>query len=358
MKNTNLAYWLALHRCPGIGPINFIKIIKQFPDIVEFFSLSGNAWNQLFVPKISQNHLKNPNWVAVDDDLSWGEKPNNHIITYLHPSYPKLLKQSPTPPPILFATGNIKHLHGFTLGIIGSRHPTAYGRKHAQYFSEVIAETGFIVVSGLAIGIDKIAHTAAINKNMPTIAVLANSPDTCYPKQHQALLEVIQQNGVSISEFPTKTKLHPKHFPRRNRIISGISHGVFIPEASLRSGSLITARHALEQNREIFTLPGDIQSPLSSGCHALIKEGAQLITTPEQIINNITPLYPVSLLTHSINCLNSIDKILKSIDYTPTSIQYIINKNQDYKDKIYQYLNTLELDGKISKCLNGYIRSP
>jgi len=223
-------------------------------------------------------------------DLEWLEKPGNRFLCITDAAYPPLLREIPGPPPLLFVCGDPSVLREPQIAIVGSRNPTQGGCGNARAFSEFLARAGLAITSGLAIGIDACAHEAALAAGGRTIAVAATGLDRVYPASHRELAHAIAGQGALVSEFPLGTPPRREHFPRRNRLISGLSLGVLVVEAAVRSGSLITARYAAEQGREVFAIPGSIHSPLARGCHALIRQGAKLVETAQDVLEELGAL--------------------------------------------------------------------
>lgn len=234
--------------------------------------------------------LRKPDQQQLERDLDWLQQDGNALIPFDDERYPALLTEIPTAPAVLFTAGNIDALWQPQLAVVGSRNPTAGGIANARDFAGTMARQGFTITSGLAEGIDAAAHQAALEAGAMTVAVLGSGVDTIYPARNRALAKAISQQGVLVSEFPPGTTAKREHFPSRNRIISGLSLGVLVVEAALNSGSLITARLAAEQGREVFALPGSIHNPLAKGCHRLIREGAKLVETDAEILQELAPL--------------------------------------------------------------------
>lgn len=278
--------------------------------------------------------------------LDWALKANHHILTLTHPHYPTLLKEIPDPPKLLYVVGNPLVLNQRQLAIVGSRNPTPTGREIAYEMAAKLTHTGFHITSGLALGIDAASHCGALSAGGSTIAVLGSGLSNIYPYRHRSLAEQIAQNGVVLSEFPLTMKPLPHHFPQRNRIISGLSLGTLVVEATLNSGSLITARLAAEQNREVFAIPGSIRNPLSSGCHALIKEGAKLVESMGDII--------AELGNGTLDADEQ--KLLACIGFEATSIDQLVKRSGFEVSTVASLLLSIELQGYIKPMPNGVIR--
>ena len=284
--------------------------------------------------------------------------------------YPTLLKEIPDPPIILFAHGRLEILKSIQIGVVGSRNPDAAGKKTAGEFARELTYAGATVTSGLALGIDSCSHQGALSANGHTIAVTGNGLDMTYPARNKALAEKIVESGVLVSEFSPGTKPTPANFPRRNRIISGMSTGVLVIQAALRSGSLITARYAMEQGREVFAIPGSIHNPLTKGCHALIKQGAKLVESVNDIIEELGSLATVIIdenASNKIKVKNDPDEekldadykvLLDSMAYDPISIDRLIELTGLTTDSISSMLLILELRGLVVSQAGGvYVRA-
>ena len=292
--NQDLQDWLTLLSVPGLGPAAYLELLRQF-------DTPGTALQAPRVQLCGRANIsdsvaraiaaqKDQDWAALQIETATSKKVR--ILTFSDPEYPPLLKQTHAPPPVLFVKGDITLLHRPTLAVVGSRSFTSYGRDNAHHFASQIAMRGMTVVSGLAKGIDTQAHRGALAVGGHTAAVLGSGLDTPYPPQNLRLFEEICERGAVVSEFPLGTRPEPHNFPRRNRIISGLSLGVLIVEAGRRSGALITARHAVEQNREVFAVPGPIHSGRSTGTHRLIRQGAVLVEQVEHILEELGPSLP------------------------------------------------------------------
>lgn len=296
---------------------------------------------------------------------------NARLITHQHVDYPDLLRQIERPPPLLFVKGNVDLLSLPQIAIVGTRNPTATGIENTRAFSRFLTKGGFIVTSGLALGIDGFAHEAALNVSGKTIAVMATGIDKIYPFRHQRLADtILEKDGLLITEFAPGTAPLASNFPQRNRIISGLSLGVLVMEAAVKSGSLITARYALDQNREVFAVPGSIHNPQSKGCHALIKQGAQLVETGEDIIKQLAGLIHYfatqqnneHFMTQSEPeatsfklKLNELEQsLLRHIGFDTIDINQLIERSSLTSAQVAATLFNLELKGAIKHSDWGY----
>lgn len=234
--------------------------------------------------------LKHPDQEMLDRDLEWLSVPSHHLIGWDSEQYPPLLRDIPSPPAALYADGDPDILWQPQLAVIGSRNPTAGGKDNARDFASELSRRGMTITSGLAAGIDSVAHAAALDAGNTTVAVMGTGLDRIYPASSRDLALRIRQHGILVSEFPPGTGAQRSHFPSRNRIISGLSLGVLVIEAGLRSGTLITARMAGNQGRDVFALPGSIHNPMAKGCHRLIRDGAKLVETAEEILQELAPM--------------------------------------------------------------------
>lgn len=290
-EQQELPYWLVLNRYAGIGPKYFQYLHQTFGKLSSLFNnYSPVSDLQQFLKKIGAKTIQ-PNWAGVEQDLAFLNKPNSHIIQYNQLNYPILLKQIANPPPLLFVEGRAEILAHAQLAMVGSRNPTPMGSEMAFQFARYLVSKGLVITSGLAIGVDGAAHRGALAGQGRTIAIIGSGIDKIYPSTHIALAkQIIERGGALVSEFPMGTLPRKEFFPRRNRLISGLSMGVLVVEAAINSGSLITAKCALDQGREVFAIPGSPHNTLARGCHQLIKEGAKLVEEAEDILQELLPL--------------------------------------------------------------------
>jgi len=301
-------------------------------------------------------------------EFEWLEQSNmNHIITYNDCHYPETLRNIPDPPILLYLVGDPDCLSLPQIAVVGSRKPSSYGKENAKFFSTELSNNGYCITSGLAYGIDAIAHTSTLQNKGKTIAVMGTGINMIYPAKNKAIAEKIIHNGAIISEFPLDTKANRFNFPKRNRVISGLSLGALIIESSIKSGTLITAKHANDQGRDVFAIPGNINHEESSGCHWLIQEGAKLVSCVEDILIELDPMRtkPVDH-DHDTAIKNNKDQkvvinqnlkdILIHIDYQITALDSIIEKSGMPTSELSMLLFELEIEGLIESIPGGYKR--
>ncbi len=297
----------------------------------------------------------------IDYDLSWLEQKNNSVITFNDTNYPSQLKEITDPPPVLFVRGNPDLLSLPQIAIVGSRNPSSLGVETAFNFAKTLSHHGFVITSGLALGIDAASHRGALNAKGYTVAVAGTGLDRVYPARHKELATEIVNTGVMISEFPPGTAAKANHFPRRNRIISGLCQGLLVVEAARQSGSLISARMALEQNREVFAIPGSIHNPLARGCNALIREGAKLVETTQDILEELNQYYQQDekLLSFPMQSILDLEQqtLLNRVMFSPTSIDNLVENTGESVEVISSMLLILELQGYLEATAGGcYVR--
>jgi len=288
----DLADWLRLMQTPGVGALTARQLLSAFGPPRQIFQASHTALLRLVSATVASSLLTEPDSETQDriaHALEWAEQPGHACLTLDNPGYPQSLLDIPDPPPLLYALGNAALLRApRLLAMVGARTPTAQGERDAQAFAQAFSEAGVTIVSGFALGIDAAAHRGALAATGAqagsTIAVLGTGCDRVYPPRHRDLAHAVAEFGLLLSEFPLGTPPSKGNFPRRNRLISGLSRGVLVVEAATHSGSLITARLAGEQGREVFAMPGSIHNPLAHGCHQLIREGAKLVETAQDVL--------------------------------------------------------------------------
>ena len=363
-----LAHWLALNQTAGVGALTFQRLLQHFGDASRVFAAQNSELRQLGLRANTLRSLQKPNWHEVEKQQKWAACAGNSLITSACPTYPNLLLQISDPPPILFVSGSSSLLNSPQIAIVGSRKPSPGGEQNAKQLSRALGQHGLTITSGLAYGIDAASHQGALSSQTPTIAVLGSGLDNIYPRRHQQLAQHIRNNGALVSEWAPTTEPLSHHFPRRNRIISGLSLATLVIEASEKSGSLITAKLALEQGREVMAVPGAIQNPMAAGCNRLIQDGATLVSSHEDVLNNLNGfllLNPIPVkdphLAGINNNLSSTKpkltscqhKVLYSVDCDPTSIDNIVVQSGLTIEQVSSILLALELLGHVSSAPGG-----
>ena len=282
-----LAAWLRLTLIPGVGGEARRSLLKAFGLPQAVFDARPSELSGIVEQTLAERLLAHECAAEIELALDWAGQPGNHLLTLADADYPQSLLTSDDPPILLYAKGNRALLNRPMLAVVGSRNATAQGLRDAEAFATALGNAGLTVVSGLALGIDAAAHRGALAAATGTVAVIGTGADRLYPARNEALARAIAEKGVIISEFPLGTPPLASNFPRRNRIIAGLGLGCLVIEAALRSGSLITARLAAESGREVFAIPGSIHSPLSRGCHQLIRQGAKLVESAQDILEEL-----------------------------------------------------------------------
>ena len=284
-----LLEWIALLTVPNVGPIHFVSLVKRFGSPKTALSASKKELMGVEgIGEITATDIKTKvNWKEAEKQIKLAEKNRVGWIIFQDEDYPKNLKQIYDFPPFFFIQGNLTERDDMAVAIVGTRTASTYGRNMAEKISADLTAKGFTIVSGFASGIDTYGHQAALNSGGRTIAVFGSGIDVIYPKENKKLVEKVIENGAIISEFLLGTKPEKENFPTRNRIISGLSLGVIVVEAGAKSGALLTAQYALDQNKEVFAIPGNLTSKTSEGTNALIKQGAKLVTSVEDIITEL-----------------------------------------------------------------------
>jgi DNA processing protein len=354
-----LPYWLALVRMPGIGPVTAQALLQHWGSPRRVFEAGDAALRIVGRPYgLANDYIRQPDWATVQLDLEWLAQPHCHAVTQHSALYPALLKQIADPPLMLFVRGNPDRLTDKQLAIVGSRNPTASGARTAAEFARHLAAIGLTITSGLAIGIDSAAHRGALAGDGHTIAVTGTGLDRVYPARHRDLAGEIIMHGALVSEFPPGTPPRPENFPRRNRLISALSLGTLVVEAAPQSGSLITARFAAEQAREVFAIPGSIHNPLARGCHTLLRQGAKLVETVQDILEELGALAAweeSQAAAPSPAPEDSTDfvSLLGHIGFEPTSVDALVERSGLTADQVSSMLVVLELHGQVASAPGG-----
>jgi len=339
-----------------------VALRERFESAAEIVQCSATALRHAGLSDKKAQAVANPDQRALDASLGWLNEDQHNIICYGHDDYPDILAEIPGAPLLLFVNGDVDAMHLPALAIVGSRNPTRGGARHALEFSRYLASSGFCIVSGLAEGIDTAAHRGALQSGKPTVAFLGHGIDRVYPAKNRDLAHDIAAGGALVSEFPLGTAPDRRHFPERNRLISGLSLGTLVIEAARRSGSLITARLAAEQGREVFALPGSIHNPLARGCHALIRQGAKLVETAHDIVSELGPLagqlqQNVMESTNNIEMLESDDddygRLRNVLGHDPLAIDELVNQSGLTIEALSSMLLILELHGEVESMAGG-----
>ncbi len=377
-----LAAWLHLVLTHGVGSNTARDLLARFGLPSQILSAGFPALQKCVPEKIALALSTKPDdalQAQIDKTLAWASEPGNHVLTLADTNYPPALLSIADPPPLLYAKGRTELLSRPAVAIVGSRNATAQGMQNAERFAQTLSNAGLCVVSGLALGIDAAAHAgacSAVSGHGSTIAITGTGLDLVYPAKHRALAHRIAEQGCLLSEYPIGTAAIAANFPRRNRLISGMSLGVLVVEAALQSGSLITARSALEQGREVFAIPGSIHSPLAKGCHQLIRQGAKLVESAQDILEELQlhalapskhhaidrvtdsavmsaaiTLSPTTELSTASN--EHARQVMRAAGHDPASVDQLAERTGLPASDIQASLLLLELDGKFERMTDG-----
>jgi DNA processing protein len=356
---------LLLFRILVDKPMQLASVLKTVGSATDIIENSPKCRSSNLPGKITaliRNKLNSALLKRVEMDMNWLAVKGHHLMVLGHPAYPPLLAQIADPPVLLFCRGNLESFELFKIAMVGSRNPTRMGIKYAEQFAQQLASLGIAVTSGLALGIDGASHRGALSVDGITIAVLGSGCDVIYPARHSKLALQIEERGLIISEFPLGTPAYPVNFPRRNRIVTGMSLGTLVVEAQERSGSLISARLAMEQGREVFALPGSIQSRQSRGCHRLIRDGAKLVDNLEQILEELDSLaqfqsqqqHKFGKTKASLNLSPPKAEIVALLGAEPVVLDQLCSLLEQEVSELLAALVELEIDGIIVNEAGGY----
>jgi DNA processing protein len=356
-----LKAWLICLRCPHLTSAQLRECLAHGWTPSRLLAAGSAELRQVGFSAALCDWLARPDTAQLEQDMRWLAQPSHQLLTLTDDRYPALLKTIPDPPPVLFVAGRPEALNEPQLAIVGSRNPTPQGQHNAREFARALAQAGLVITSGLASGIDSCAHSAAIEAGSITIAVLGTGPDIIYPAKNRVLAAKIIENGAIVSEFPPGTSARPFHFPQRNRIISGLSLGVLVVEAALRSGSLITARLAGAQGREVFALPGDRQNPMAKGCHRLIRQGAKLVEETRHILEELTVLADVYMEETGVEQSSGMPlptnavarRLFDHMGFGPVTVDELADRSGLTPGSVSSMLVVLELHGYIVSLPGG-----
>ena len=357
--DASLASWLRLTLVPGVGGETQRILLKAFGLPEAIFGTGISALSGVIGTGLAERLLKHDVSAAIEAALTWAALPGNHILTLADAGYPQALLEIADPPVLIYLKGRADLLQRKSLAIVGSRNPTPQGEANAASFAAALAQAELTIVSGLALGIDAAAHRGALEGGGFTIAVIGTGADRVYPARNRDLAQAIFEQGAIISEFPLGTPPLAANFPRRNRLIAGLSQGCLVVEAAARSGSLITARLAAEAGREVFAIPGSIHSPLSKGCHQLIRAGAKLVESAADILEELR--WPVvsaaaesrSVATEARSAAPKSEALLTLLGHDPCTLDTLAARAGLTPDALLAMLLQLELEGHVASLPGG-----
>ena len=348
MAQAELAAWLRLTLIPGIGGETQRQLLKSFGSPEAIFAATPSALRGSLGGGMIERLLTVSCAADIEATLAWVAQPGNHILTLADAAYPQALLSAADPPVLLYAKGNIALLNRPAIAIVGSRNATKQGEANAAAFALALSGAGLTVVSGLAAGIDAAAHRGALTECASTVAVIGTGIDRIYPARNEGLAREIAESGCILSEFPLGTPPIANNFPRRNRLIAGLARGCLVVEAAKQSGSLITARLAAEAGREVFAIPGSIHSPQSKGCHALIKQGAKLVESAQDILEELRWEKVVNPATLPPVPEAETDPVLIALGGDPCDLDTLSARSGLPVDALLARLLPLELEGRIA----------
>ena len=363
-SDLDLADWLRLTRAPGLGAASIRQLLSAIGLPARIFAADHStlaaAVGESRATLIAQARADSQLAATIEATLAWRALPGNAILTLADAAYPQALLAAADPPPLLFLKGRLELLGRPALAIVGSRNATAQGMANAENFARTLAAAGYTIVSGQALGIDTAAHRGALGNTGSTIAIIGTGADIVYPARTRDLAHAIAADGLILSEFPLGTPALAANFPRRNRIISGLARGVLVVEAALRSGSLITARLAGDQGRDVFAIPGSIHSPLSKGCHVLIKQGAKLVDAAQDILEEFgsAGLLPAAdrAVRPAIDADDPRERVLAAMGYDGVGLDVLQGRTGLGVEVLSALLLELELEGRAASLPGGLVQ--
>jgi DNA processing protein len=371
VEREELAAWLRLALTPGIGNLTARRLLAAFGLPHHLFQQPPAAWGDVASAGQVRALQSEPDGLPAQSEATWqwlhaADGASRHILTLDDPRYPRALLETEDPPLMLYVVGELPAEWPPGLAVVGSRNPTPQGLANARQFACSFAQAGFTVVSGLALGVDGAAHEGALQcaaaGQLPTIAVVGTGLDRVYPRQHLALSHRIARQGLLVSEYPLGTPPLEANFPRRNRIIAALGVGTVVVEAALRSGSLITARLAAEQGKDVFAIPGSIHSPQARGCHALLKQGAKLVETAQDVLEELRP--PATGARHGASAMVDAsngdadeveveDEVLAALGFDPVSLDALVARTGISPATLQARLLEHELHGTVARLPGG-----
>ena len=346
------ADWIALSLVPGLGGEGFRRLLKSFGLPAHILGASHNQLSGIVKAEVARAIADCSSSEAVERTLAWLDSAGNQLVTLADADYPAQLLEIPDPPPLLYLKGRRELLSAASLAVVGSRNATPQGISNAEAFARTLSGAGLAITSGMALGIDAAAHRGGLLGSGSSIAIVGTGLDIIYPARNKAIALGLAKDGAIVSEFPLGTPPIAANFPRRNRIISGLARGCLVIEATLKSGSLITARLAADQGREVFAIPGSIHSPLSKGCHALIKQGAKLVDSAADVLEELH-WQAAPQQNNAVPRSTPDDPLLAALGFDPLAIDTLAERAGLSTAEVSSRLLTLELAGLVASLPGG-----
>jgi DNA processing protein len=348
-----LAGWLQLSLTPGLGAVTLRNLLRKFGLPRGVLARSRSELAAFLAPESLEALESSGVRDAVARALDWAGADAHYVITLADETYPRALLEIADPPVVLYAHGRLELLQRPALAIVGSRNASAQGESNAEHFARTLSNAGLTIVSGLALGIDAAAHRGGLGGASSTIAVLGTGVDVVYPNRNAELAAEIARRGLLVSEFALGTPAIAHNFPRRNRLISGLARGCLIVEAAIASGSLITARCAADQGRDVFAIPGSIHSPLAKGCHALIKTGAKLVESADDVLAELAGFQPTARASTLASAPAADTGLLAVMGHDPVDVDSLCERAGLSPEEVTSQLLRLELDGRVTALPGG-----
>ena len=346
-----LAAWLRLTQVPGLGGRGLRRLLTELGLPSRVLAASRGTLAGIVGEALADRIRAHDDDRGVEAALRWAEQPGCRLVTLADAEYPSRLLEITDPPALLYVRGRVELLGRDGLAIVGSRNATQQGIENAAAFARALSDAGLTIVSGLALGIDAAAHRGALDGAGSTVALLGTGIDVVYPPRNANLFGAISERGAIATEFPLGTPPLASNFPRRNRLISGLARGVLVVEAALSSGSLITARTAAEQGRDVFAVPGSIHSPLAKGCHELIRQGAKLVESAQDVLDELAGVVRAPTASHAEE--EEAHELLRHLGHDPCNVDTLCRRSGLTADTVSAMLLQLELDGRVASLPGG-----
>lgn len=356
MTAGELRGWLRLTLVPGVGGETRRRLLATFGLPEKIFSAGVSALRGAVGDRTAELLIGHDSAAAVDAALEWSAQPGNRLVTLADADYPQALLATADPPVLLYVKGDTTLMNRPGLAVVGSRNASKQGEANAVNFATALSGAGLTIVSGLALGIDAAAHRGGLAAKGSTVAVVGTGADRIYPSANETLAREIAERGVIVSEFPLGTPPLAANFPRRNRLIAGLSRGCLVVEAAERSGSLITARLAADIGLDVFAIPGSIHSPLSKGCHKLIKQGAKLVESAQDVLEELRWEAVVAPAVQQVEAAENADdgaRLLEAVGHDPVALDTLAARTGLTAEQLLAMLLPLELDGRVTQLPGG-----